>query len=74
MKSDTELKRQVEDELVGILVVDITDIGVEVRDRVVTLSGTQPATLKNSRRKRLTTGGRRESGRGRRWTPLAACG
>jgi osmotically-inducible protein OsmY len=39
MKSDTELKRQVEDELVWDPAVDITDIGVEVRDRVVTLSG-----------------------------------
>ena len=39
MKSDTELKRQVEEELAWDPAVDITDIGVEVRDRVVTLSG-----------------------------------
>ncbi|AFT89014.1 BON domain-containing protein [Paraburkholderia phenoliruptrix] len=39
MKSDFELKRQVEDELAWDPAVDSTDIGVEVRDRVVTLSG-----------------------------------
>ena len=39
MKSDIELKRQVEDELMWDQAVDVTDIGVEVRDRVVTLSG-----------------------------------
>ena len=39
MKSDMELKRQVEDELAWDPAVSITDIGVEVSDRVVTLSG-----------------------------------
>lgn len=39
MKSDMELKRQVEDELTWDPAVSATDIGVEVRDRVVTLSG-----------------------------------
>jgi hyperosmotically inducible protein len=39
MKSDMELKRQVEDELTWDPAVNDTDIGVEVRDRVVTLSG-----------------------------------
>lgn len=39
MKSDMELKRQVEDELTWDPAVIATDIGVEVRDRVVTLSG-----------------------------------
>ncbi|MFM0124137.1 MULTISPECIES: BON domain-containing protein [unclassified Paraburkholderia] len=39
MKSDMELKRQVEDELTWDPAVNATDIGVEVRDRVVTLSG-----------------------------------
>jgi hyperosmotically inducible protein len=39
MKSDMELKRQVEDELAWDPAVSITDIGVEVCDRVVTLSG-----------------------------------
>lgn len=39
MKSDMELKRQVEDELTWDPAVSITDIGVEVCDRVVTLSG-----------------------------------
>ncbi|MBW0447443.1 BON domain-containing protein [bacterium M00.F.Ca.ET.228.01.1.1] len=39
MKSDFELKRQVEEELAWDPAVDSTDIGVEVRDRIVTLSG-----------------------------------
>ncbi|MFM0470558.1 BON domain-containing protein [Paraburkholderia strydomiana] len=39
MKSDMELKRQVEDELTWDPAVSAADIGVEVRDRVVTLSG-----------------------------------
>jgi hyperosmotically inducible protein len=39
MKSDMELKRQVEEELEWDPAVDATDIGVEVHDRVVTLSG-----------------------------------
>lgn len=39
MKSDMELKRQVEDELEWDPAVTVTDIGVEVHDRVVTLSG-----------------------------------
>src|SRR5579862_9473457 len=39
MKSDMELKRQVDEELAWDPAVDSTDIGVEVRDRVVTLSG-----------------------------------
>jgi hyperosmotically inducible protein len=39
MKSDMELTRQVEDELTWDPAVNATDIGVEVRDRVVTLSG-----------------------------------
>ncbi|RKR38566.1 BON domain-containing protein [Paraburkholderia sp. BL17N1] len=39
MKSDMELKRQVEDELAWDPAVNVTDIGVEVHDRVVTLSG-----------------------------------
>jgi hyperosmotically inducible protein len=39
MKSDIELQRQVEEELGWDPAVNVTDIGVEVRDRVVTLSG-----------------------------------
>jgi osmotically-inducible protein OsmY len=39
MKSDFELKRQVEEELAWDPAVEITDIGVEVHERVVTLSG-----------------------------------
>ena len=39
MKSDMELKQQVEDELAWDPAVTVTDIGVEVHDRVVTLSG-----------------------------------
>ncbi|MBW9107034.1 BON domain-containing protein [Paraburkholderia phenoliruptrix] len=39
MKSDFELKRQVEEELAWDPAVESTDIGVEVRDRIVTLSG-----------------------------------
>lgn len=39
MKSDIELKRQVEEELAWDPAVSINDIGVEVHDRVVTLSG-----------------------------------
>ena len=39
MKSDMELKRQVEDELAWDPAINITDIGVEVHERVVTLSG-----------------------------------
>jgi hyperosmotically inducible protein len=39
MKSDMELKRQVEEELEWDPAVNATDIGVEVHDRVVTLSG-----------------------------------
>ncbi|CAN7335601.1 BON domain-containing protein [Paraburkholderia sp. DD10] len=39
MKSDMELKRQVEDELAWDPAVNVADIGVEVHDRVVTLSG-----------------------------------
>src|SRR5579864_6899313 len=39
MKSDMELKQQVEEELVWDPAVKATDIGVEVNERVVTLSG-----------------------------------
>jgi osmotically-inducible protein OsmY len=39
MKTDVELKQQVEEELAWDPAVNIADIGVEVRDRVVTLSG-----------------------------------
>lgn len=39
MKTDMELQRQVEEELAWDPAVSVTDIGVEVRDRVVTLSG-----------------------------------
>ena len=39
MKSDFELKSQVEEEFAWDPAVESTDIGVEVRDRIVTLSG-----------------------------------
>ncbi|MBC8751116.1 osmotically-inducible protein OsmY [Paraburkholderia sp. WC7.3d] len=39
MKSDMELQQQVEEELAWDPAVSVTDIGVEVCDRVVTLSG-----------------------------------
>lgn len=39
MKSDIELKKLVEEELIWDPAVDFTDIGVQVRDQVVTLSG-----------------------------------
>ncbi|MBB5462364.1 BON domain-containing protein [Paraburkholderia sp. Cpub6] len=39
MKSDIELQQQVEEELAWDPAVSVTDIGVEVCDRVVTLSG-----------------------------------
>jgi hyperosmotically inducible protein len=39
MKSDVELKREVEEELAWDPAVNVTDIGVEVHDRIVTLSG-----------------------------------
>ncbi|ACD19916.1 BON domain-containing protein [Paraburkholderia phytofirmans] len=39
MKSDMELKHEVEEELAWDPAVSVTDIGVEVHDRIVTLSG-----------------------------------
>jgi osmotically-inducible protein OsmY len=39
MKTDQQLQREVEEELAWDPAVNVTDIGVEVRERVVTLSG-----------------------------------
>lgn len=39
MKTDKQLQQEVEDELEWDPAVNVTDIGVEVKDRVVTLSG-----------------------------------
>jgi len=44
MKSDMELKQQVEEELVWDPAIKATDIGVEVNQRIVTLSG-HPASF-----------------------------
>ncbi|MBP0590844.1 BON domain-containing protein [Paraburkholderia sp. LEh10] len=43
MKSDRQLKKEVEEELEWDRAVTATDIGVEVADRVVTLSGHPPS-------------------------------
>ncbi|OUL93226.1 BON domain-containing protein, partial [Paraburkholderia hospita] len=43
MKSDRQLKKDVEEELEWDPAVTATDIGVEVTDRVVTLSGHPPS-------------------------------
>ncbi len=48
MKSDMESKRQVDDELEWDPAGNVTDIGVEVRDRVVTLTGTGDSMAERS--------------------------